>query len=76
MPGTDVVFDVTEGEVRLRKAKTPPSQETHTQPTRGQTLVAALRGTGHYPMPTDAIITLMRGSPADNETKDPISPTA
>ena len=71
MPGTDVVFDVVEGGVRLRKADTSPSL-----PTRGQTLVASLRGTGRYPMPTDAIITLMRGPSTDEEAEASAVPTA
>lgn len=69
MPGTDVEFTVVDGEVMLRKGK--PSGG---RPTRGQKLVASLRGTGHYPMPTDEIIALMRGAPADEETESAAPP--
>lgn len=63
---------ILEGGGRLRKADTSPSL-----PTRGhQTLVASLRGTGRYPMPTDAIITLMRGPSTDEEAEASAVPTA
>lgn len=62
MPGTEVFFDLIEGEVRLRKAEAPVSR-----PTRGQKLVQALRGAAAYPMPTDEIIALMRGESAEEE---------
>ena len=69
MPGTDVVFTLVEGEVRLRKGKASGGRQT-----RGEKLVASLRGSGHVPMSTDEIIALMRGTPADEETDGVASP--
>ena len=80
-PGADVVFAVVDGEVHLRRADKPSDQDTAHQgagngPTRGQKLVAVLKGSGRYPMPADALIALMRGPSADEETGDPASPAA
>jgi len=61
-PGTDVIVELVGDEVRLRKAEGPAAG-----PTRGQKLVQGLRGAGPSPMPTDEIIALMRGVPADRE---------
>ena len=71
-----MVFAVVEGEIRLRKAGRPSDQGT-AHPgggkplTHGQRVVAALRGSGHLPMPANALIALMRGPSADEETGDP-----
>lgn len=65
MPGTDVVFSLVDGEVRLRKSKAPGGR-----PTRGERLVESLRDSGRYPMSTDQIVALMRGEPADEDTDD------
>ena len=76
MPGTDVEFVVIEEgaraggvEVRLRKVAGPTAR-----PTRGSDLVARLRGRGRYPMPTDEIVRLLRGAPADAETEGKAQP--
>lgn len=60
MPGTDVEFEVDDGEVRLVKAPRKGGRKT-----RGQRLVEHLRGAGDFRMTTDEIIALMRGPPAD-----------
>ncbi len=62
MPGTDVAFKLEEGAVRLVKTKPGPLRKT-----RGQTLVARLRGKGGFKMTTDEILALMRGPPADED---------
>ncbi len=62
MPGTDVEFRVERGIVRLVKVKGKSKK-----PTRGQKLVARLKGTGDIKMTTDEIIALMRGPSADEE---------
>lgn len=69
MPDMDVEFTLVDGEVRLRKAR--PSTAP---PTRGQKLVASLRGCGRFPMTTDDVFALMRGAPADEETEGTPSP--
>lgn len=69
VPGTDVVFTLVDGEVRLRKGKAPGGRQT-----RGEKLVASLRSNDHVPMSTNEIIALMRGAPADEETHGAISP--
>jgi AbrB family looped-hinge helix DNA binding protein len=63
MPGTDVEFKLEAGEVRLIKTKPGPRRKT-----RGQKLVARLRGKGEFKMTTDEILALMRGPPADKDT--------
>ena len=63
MPGTDVEFVLVNGEVRLRKSRSSTGR-----PSRGQKMVASLRGSGSYPLSTDEIVALMRGTPADEET--------
>jgi AbrB family looped-hinge helix DNA binding protein len=63
MPGTDVEFRLERGGVRLVKAKTAGKRRT-----RGQKLVAHLRGKGTFAMSTDEIVALMRGRPADDDT--------
>ena len=60
MPGTDVDFEIDDGEVRLVKAPRKGDRMT-----RGQRLVEHLRGAGDFRMTTDEIIALMRGPPAD-----------
>jgi len=62
MPGTEVEFFVEQGAVRLRKAGGRPGLKS-----RGETLVARLRGAGDFGMSTDEIVTLMRGPPADDD---------
>lgn len=62
MPGTDVEFKLVAGSVHLVKAKPGRRQ------TRGQKLVAGLRGQGDFKMSTDEIIALMRGPRADKDT--------
>lgn len=64
MPGTDVEFKVEGGAVRLVKAR--PSRR---RKTRGEKLVERLRGGGDFKMTTDEILALMRGPPADDETR-------
>jgi AbrB family looped-hinge helix DNA binding protein len=63
MPGTDVEFKLEAGGVRLIKTKAGPRRKT-----RGQKLVARLRGKGEFKMTTDEILALMRGPPADEDT--------
>jgi AbrB family looped-hinge helix DNA binding protein len=62
MPGTDVEFEIDDGDVRLVKAQRKTGRKT-----RGQRLVAHLRGAGDFRMTTDEIIALMRGPPADQD---------
>jgi AbrB family looped-hinge helix DNA binding protein len=62
MPGTDVAFKLEAGGVRLVKAKAGARRKT-----RGQKLVARLRGKGAFTMTTDEILALMRGPPADED---------
>jgi AbrB family looped-hinge helix DNA binding protein len=64
MPGTDVAFELTKGAVRLVKAKQGARRKT-----RGQKLVARLRGAGEFGMSTDEVLALMRGPAADAETR-------
>jgi AbrB family looped-hinge helix DNA binding protein len=54
MPNTDVDFEVQGRTVRLVRA---PAKRA---PTRGQSLVARLRGTGNVRMTTDEIMKLTR----------------
>ncbi|MBI3513534.1 MAG: AbrB/MazE/SpoVT family DNA-binding domain-containing protein [Proteobacteria bacterium] len=63
MPGTDVEFKVEADGVRLVKAKSAARRKT-----RGQKLVARLRGKGAFKMTTDEVLALMRGPPADEDT--------
>ena len=56
MPGTDVEFCVDESGVHL--VKTGPDGK---HPTRGELLVARLRGKGDFKMTTDELMALMRG---------------
>ena len=60
MPGTDVVFEIEAGVVRLAKAPGGAGRRT-----RGQKLVEGLRGRGDFKMTTDDIVALMRGPAAD-----------
>jgi len=60
MPGTDVEFEIDDGDVRLVKTPRKAGRKT-----RGQRLVDHLRGGGDFKMSTDEIIALMRGPPAD-----------
>jgi AbrB family looped-hinge helix DNA binding protein len=61
MPGTDVEFRFEAGVVRLVKANTSAGRRT-----RGQKLVASLRGRGDFKMTADeVVVALMRGRPAD-----------
>ena len=60
MPGTDVAFEMDAGVVRLVRAVGGSGHKT-----RGETLVAGLRGAGDFSMSTDEVIALMRGPPAD-----------
>jgi AbrB family looped-hinge helix DNA binding protein len=61
MPGTDVEFKVgAGGVVRLVKTKAGGRKKT-----RGQELVARLRGRGDFGMSTDDVVALMRGAAAD-----------
>jgi AbrB family looped-hinge helix DNA binding protein len=62
MPGTDVEFRVEGGAVRLVKAAA-----TLRRKTRGEKLVARLRGQGDFKMTTDEVLALMRGPAADDE---------
>ncbi|MSO72063.1 MAG: AbrB/MazE/SpoVT family DNA-binding domain-containing protein [Rhodospirillaceae bacterium] len=62
MPGTDVEFKLVAGGVRLVKAKPGRRQ------TRGQKLVAGLRGKGEFKMTMDEILAAMRGPSADTDT--------
>lgn len=71
MPGTDVLFEMVDGEVRLRKTEAPAGR-----PSRGVRFVESLRGSGRFPMPTDEIIALMRGPSAEEEIGDPTSPAS
>lgn len=64
MPGTDVEFKLMAGGVRLVKTKPGPQRKT-----RGQKLVARLRGKGDFKMTTDEIVALMRGPSADQDTR-------
>jgi antitoxin PrlF len=65
MPGTDVEFQVdAKGAVRLVKAV-----KGGTKKTRGQALVARLRGKGAFGMSADDVVALMRGPPADSDAK-------
>jgi bifunctional DNA-binding transcriptional regulator/antitoxin component of YhaV-PrlF toxin-antitoxin module len=64
MPGTDVDFEIVGSEVRLFKAKKAPRRKT-----RGQKLVERLWGRADVKMTTDEIIALMRGPPADADTR-------
>jgi AbrB family looped-hinge helix DNA binding protein len=61
MPGTDVVFEIEDGVVRLVKATAGAGRKT-----RGQKLVEGLRGRGDFKMTTDEVLALMRGPPADD----------
>ena len=60
MPGTDVEFEIKAGTVRLVKATADGGRRT-----RGQKLVAGLRGRGDFKMTTDEIVGLMRGPSAE-----------
>jgi AbrB family looped-hinge helix DNA binding protein len=60
MPGTDVEFEIEDDVVRLVKARPGGGRRT-----RGQKLVAGLRGRGCFKMTTDEIVALMRGPSAD-----------
>jgi len=62
MPGTEVSFEFVAGEVHLRKAAGNVGR-----PSRGEKLVATLRGTGRYAMSTDEIVALMRGESVEQE---------
>jgi AbrB family looped-hinge helix DNA binding protein len=62
MPGTDVEFKLEAGGVRLVKTKPGPRRKT-----RGQKLVARLRGKGEFKMTTDEVLALMRGPRADKD---------
>ena len=63
MPGTDVEFKIEAGGgVRLVKAKSGARKKT-----RGQDLVARLRGRGDFAMTTDEVVALMRGPAADED---------
>jgi AbrB family looped-hinge helix DNA binding protein len=64
MPGTDVEFRLEAGGVRLVKTKPAPRRKS-----RGQKLVARLRGKGEFKMTTDEVLALMRGPPADEHTR-------
>jgi AbrB family looped-hinge helix DNA binding protein len=55
MPYTEVEFDVVGNSVRIRKA--PAGR----RPTRGETIVARLRGTGNRRLTTEQIMALTRG---------------
>jgi AbrB family looped-hinge helix DNA binding protein len=62
MPGTDVEFKIEAGGgVKLVKAKAG----ARTKKTRGQGLVARLRGRGEFAMSADEVVALMRGPAAD-----------
>ncbi len=62
MPGADVEFELEAGGVRLVKAKRSGARQS-----RGEKLVARLRGAGDFKMTTDEILALMRGLPADED---------
>jgi AbrB family looped-hinge helix DNA binding protein len=64
MPGTDVEFELEAGGVRLVKARPGLKRKT-----RGEKLVERLRGKGEFKMTTDEILALMRGPPADEDTR-------
>lgn len=65
MPGTDVEFKVdAKGVVRLVKAESRRGKKT-----RGQALVSRLRGQGSFGMTTDEVLALMRGPPADSDSR-------
>jgi len=66
MPGTDVEFRLENGALRLVKAA--PSRR---RKTRGEALVAQLRGKGQFARTTDEIIALMRGPAADEDAPPP-----
>lgn len=54
LPGTDVVFSIEDGEVRVRRSPE--------QPARGEELVERLRsGRAEFSMTTDEIMALTRG---------------
>jgi AbrB family looped-hinge helix DNA binding protein len=55
LPNTDVEFGIEGGVVVVRRAASPPGQ------SRGERLVARLRGKGDGKMTTDEIMALMRG---------------
>ena len=61
-PGTDVEFRLEGGSVRLVKAAAKPQRKS-----RGEKLVARLRGQGNFKMTTDEVLALMRGPAADDE---------
>jgi len=61
MPGTDVSFEIAGGVVRLVKVAGGSRRRT-----RGEKLVAGLRGRGDFKMTTDEIVALMRGPAADD----------
>ena len=56
LPGTEVEFRVDESGVHIVKAA-PDGKH----PTRGELLVARLRGKGDFKMTTDEIMAMMRG---------------
>ena len=62
MPGTDVEFELDAGGVRLVKAGSAPARQS-----RGEKLVARLRGQGDFKMTTDEVLALMRGPAADQD---------
>jgi len=62
MPGTDVQFRLDGNKVLLEKSR-PGRRRT----SRGQALVAGLRGKGSFGRATDEIIALMRGPAADDD---------
>jgi len=55
MPNTEVDFDFDGQYVRIRRAR------TNKKPTRGEELVARMRGRGDVQMTTDQIMALTRG---------------
>jgi len=62
MPGTDVEFKFEAGGVRLVKARSGTARKS-----RGQKLVAGLKGKGDFRMTTDEVLALMRGPAADED---------
>lgn len=65
MPGTDVEFKVdAKGVVRLVKAEARRGKQS-----RGAALVSRLRGQGTFAMSTDEVLALMRGPPADDDSR-------
>ena len=56
MPGAEVEFTLDGGAVRIARAR--PAKG----PTRGERIVAALRGAGDVRMSTDEIMALTRGA--------------